>query len=105
MKTTVLGYPRIGGRRELKKAAESWWAGRISTEELAKTTAGLRRTTWETLRDAGLTSIPSNTFSLYDHVLDTAVLFGAVPARFADLSELDAYFAMARGGTRIPAGW
>jgi 5-methyltetrahydropteroyltriglutamate--homocysteine methyltransferase len=97
MKTTVLGYPRIGGRRELKKATESWWAGRISAEELAKTTAGLRRTTWETLRDAGLTSIPSNTFSLYDHVLDTAVLFGAVPARFADLSELDTYFAMARG--------
>jgi 5-methyltetrahydropteroyltriglutamate--homocysteine methyltransferase len=62
MKTTVLGYPRIGGRRELKKATESWWAGRISAEELAKTTAGLRRTTWETLRDAGLTSIPSNTF-------------------------------------------
>jgi 5-methyltetrahydropteroyltriglutamate--homocysteine methyltransferase len=97
MKTTVLGYPRIGGRRELKKATESWWAGRISAQELAETTAGLRRTTWETLRDAGLTSIPSNTFSLYDHVLDTAVLFGAVPARFAGLSELDTYFAMARG--------
>ena len=101
METTVLGYPRIGGRRELKKATESWWAGRISREELEKTTAGLRRATWETLRDAGLASIPSNTFSLYDHVLDTAVLFGAVPARFAGLSGLEAYFAMARGSDGI----
>jgi len=101
MKTTVLGYPRIGGRRELKKATESWWAGRIGTEELLETTAQLRRATWETLRDAGLASIPSNTFSLYDHVLDTAVLFGAVPARFAGLSGLDAYFAMARGADGI----
>jgi 5-methyltetrahydropteroyltriglutamate--homocysteine methyltransferase len=101
MKTTVLGYPRIGGRRELKKATESWWAGRIDAAEPAETTSRLRRATWETLRDAGLTSIPSNTFSLYDHVLDAAVLFGAVPARFAGLSGLDAYFAMARGADGI----
>ncbi len=52
---------------------------------------------WETLRDAGLDGVPSNTFSLYDHVLDTAVMFGAVPKRFAGLGSLDAYFAMARG--------
>jgi 5-methyltetrahydropteroyltriglutamate--homocysteine methyltransferase len=101
MQATVLGYPRIGGHRELKKTTESYWAGRIGAEELAQTSAGLRRATWETLRDAGLTSIPSNTFSLYDHVLDTAVLFGAVPARFAGLSGLDAYFAMARGADGV----
>src|ERR1700691_3042185 len=102
METTVLGYPRIGGRRELKKATESYWAGRIAAAELEETASGLRRQTWTTLRDAGLTAIPSNTFSLYDHVLDTAVLFGAVPPRFAGRSGLDAYFAMARGAEGVP---
>jgi 5-methyltetrahydropteroyltriglutamate--homocysteine methyltransferase len=101
METTVLGYPRIGGRRELKKATESFWAGRISAAELEQAAAGLRRETWETLRDAGLTAVPSNTFSLYDQVLDTAVLFGARPERFAGLSGMDAYFAMARGADGV----
>ncbi len=103
METTVLGYPRIGQRRELKKATESWWAGRIGADELQETTARLRADTWQMLRDTGLTAIPSNTFSLYDHVLDTAELFGAVPPRFGGLSGLDAYFAMARGADGIPA--
>src|ERR1700678_2398372 len=97
MEATVLGYPRIGPRRELKKATEAFWAGRESAVGLAETAASLRRQTWETLRDAGLSGIPSNTFSLYDHVLDTAVLFNAIPERFAGLDGLDAYFAMARG--------
>ena len=97
METTVLGYPRIGARRELKKATEAFWAGRETAAGLAETAAALRRQTWETLRDAGLSGIPSNTFSLYDHVLDAAVLFNAVPTRFAGLDGLDAYFAMARG--------
>ncbi|HEY3907725.1 MAG TPA: 5-methyltetrahydropteroyltriglutamate--homocysteine S-methyltransferase [Streptosporangiaceae bacterium] len=101
MKSTVLGYPRIGAARELKKATEAFWAGQASAAELDETAAGLRRQTWETLRDAGLTDIPSNTFSLYDHVLDTAVMLGAVPDRFAGLTDLDAYFAMARGADRI----
>jgi len=107
MDMTVLGYPRIGGQRELKKATEGYWAGRISPAELAGTATQLRRQTWETLRDAGLTSIPSNTFSLYDQVLDTAVLFGAVPPRFAGPAEpapsgLDQYFTMARGADGVP---
>jgi 5-methyltetrahydropteroyltriglutamate--homocysteine methyltransferase len=106
METTVLGYPRIGGRRELKKATEGYWAGRVSAGELAATTAQLRRQTWETLRDAGLSGIPSNTFSLYDQVLDTAVLFGAVPERFAGLEGgtdgLEQYFTMARGADGVP---
>jgi len=101
METTVLGYPRIGGRRELKKATEAFWAGRTSADSLEETAAGLRRQTWETLRDAGLAGIPSNTSSLYDHVLDTAVMVNAVPGRFAGLAGLNAYFAMARGADGI----
>jgi 5-methyltetrahydropteroyltriglutamate--homocysteine methyltransferase len=97
MEATVLGYPRIGARRELKKATEAFWAGRETAARLEETAAALRRQTWETLREAGLSGIPSNTFSLYDHVLDTAVLFNAIPKRFAGLDGLDAYFAMARG--------
>jgi 5-methyltetrahydropteroyltriglutamate--homocysteine methyltransferase len=101
METTVLGYPRIGPRRELKKATEAFWAGQSAAADLEATGAALRRQTWETLRDAGLTSIPSNTFSMYDHVLDTAVMVNAIPERFTGLHGLDAYFAMARGADRI----
>jgi methionine synthase II (cobalamin-independent) len=97
VETTVLGYPRIGARRELEKATEAFLAGRETRVSLTDTAAALRRETWETLRDAGLSGIPSNTFSLYDHVLDTAVMFNAVPERFAALDGLNAYFAMARG--------
>jgi 5-methyltetrahydropteroyltriglutamate--homocysteine methyltransferase len=103
MESTVLGYPRIGAQRELKKATEAYWAGRETAAGLEQTAAGLRRQTWETLRDAGLSDIPSNTFSLYDHVLDTAVMVNAVPKRFAGLEGLDAYFAMARGAEGITA--
>jgi 5-methyltetrahydropteroyltriglutamate--homocysteine methyltransferase len=103
MESTVLGYPRIGAQRELKKATEAYWAGRETAAGLEQTAAGLRRQTWETLRDAGLSDIPSNTFSLYDHVLDTAVMVNAVPKRFAGLAGLDAYFAMARGADGITA--
>ena len=99
MESTVLGYPRIGAQRELKKATEAYWAGRETAAGLEQTAVGLRRQTWETLRDAGLSDIPSNTFSLYDHVLDTAVMVNAVPKRFASLEGLDAYFAMARGAS------
>ena len=101
METTVLGYPRIGARRELKQATEAFWAGRSGPADLAAAAVALRRETWETLRDAGLTGIPSNTFSLYDHVLDAALMVNAVPARFAGLEDLGAYFAMARGGDGI----
>src|ERR1700685_4500937 len=97
MEATVLGYPRIGARRELKKGTEAFGAGRETADGLAETAATLRRQSWETLRDAGLAGIPSNTFSLYDHVLDTAVAFNTIPERFAGLDGLDAYFAMARG--------
>ncbi|WP_328474617.1 5-methyltetrahydropteroyltriglutamate--homocysteine S-methyltransferase [Actinoplanes sp. NBC_00393] len=103
--STVLGYPRIGANRELKKAVEAYWAGRIDAGELETTAAGLRAEVWQQLRNARLDSIPSNTFSYYDHVLDTAVAVGAIPARFArlGLSDLDTYFAMARGADTEPA--
>jgi 5-methyltetrahydropteroyltriglutamate--homocysteine methyltransferase len=101
METTVLGYPRIGAQRELKKATEGFWAGRNTAADLEAAAAGLRRQTWESLRDAGLAGIPSNTFSLYDQVLDAAVMVNAVPQRFTGLDGLDAYFAMARGADRM----
>ncbi|WP_213454618.1 5-methyltetrahydropteroyltriglutamate--homocysteine S-methyltransferase [Rhizomonospora bruguierae] len=103
--STVLGYPRIGANRELKKAVEAYWAGRIDADALAATAAGLRAEVWQTLRDARLDAIPSNTFSYYDHMLDTAVAVGAVPERFRrlGLTDLDTYFAMARGVDAEPA--
>ncbi|MEU5877099.1 5-methyltetrahydropteroyltriglutamate--homocysteine S-methyltransferase [Spirillospora sp. NPDC047279] len=92
---TVLGYPRIGPRRELKRALESYWNGRTGRDDLAATGRELRAATWRRLRDLGVETPPSNTFSLYDHVLDTAVLLGAVPERYRDAE--DVTFAMARG--------
>ncbi|GLW35641.1 5-methyltetrahydropteroyltriglutamate--homocysteine S-methyltransferase [Actinoplanes regularis] len=103
--STVLGYPRIGANRELKKAVEAYWARTLDARELEAAAAGLRAHVWQTLRNARLDAIPSNTFSYYDHVLDTAVAVGAVPDRFRrlGLSELDTYFAMARGVDAEPA--
>ncbi|MER5426864.1 5-methyltetrahydropteroyltriglutamate--homocysteine S-methyltransferase [Streptosporangium roseum] len=100
-RTTVLGYPRIGPDRELKKAVEAYWAGRLDAAGLDRTGRELRERTWSELRDTGLTDIPSNTFSFYDQMLDTSVMVGAVPARFAELDGLDRYFAMARGAQGI----
>ena len=100
--TTVLGYPRIGPDRELKRALERYWAGKIDEAALLAVGRELRQRTWLDLRDAGLDSIPSNTFSHYDQVLDTAELFGALPAR-PGLSPLDTYFAAARGVQDAPA--
>ncbi|MBN6053160.1 5-methyltetrahydropteroyltriglutamate--homocysteine S-methyltransferase [Nonomuraea sp. RK-328] len=93
--STVLGYPRIGPRRELKRALEAYWDGRSAREELDRAGAELRERTWRQLAELGLEALPSNTFSLYDHVLDTAVMLGAVPKRYLDAE--DPYFAMARG--------
>ncbi|MFI0369192.1 5-methyltetrahydropteroyltriglutamate--homocysteine S-methyltransferase [Actinomadura sp. 1N219] len=102
MNTTILGYPRIGPRRELKFATEDFWAGRADADALAKTGAELRANVWTSLRDAGLNAIPSNTFSFYDQVLDTSVLVDAVPDRYRHLRGLDRYFAMARGVQDVP---
>lgn len=110
---SILGYPRIGRRRELKKAVEAFWAGSISAEELEATAVELRRATRERLVSLGLgatdSSIPE-AFSYYDQVLDAAVTVGAIPARFASLVgddgtiDLAGYFAIARGvGDSAPA--
>ncbi|MEU8801183.1 5-methyltetrahydropteroyltriglutamate--homocysteine S-methyltransferase [Spirillospora sp. NPDC048819] len=102
MNTTILGYPRIGARRELKFATEDYWAGRADADALAKAGAELRASVWTELRDAGLDAVPSNTFSFYDQVLDTSVLVDAVPDRYRHLTGFDRYFAMARGVQDVP---
>jgi 5-methyltetrahydropteroyltriglutamate--homocysteine methyltransferase len=102
--STVLGWPRIGPRRELKRAEESFWAGKSGADDLRSVAEGLRRDSWTGLRDAGLGQVPGNTFSYYDHVLDTALAVGAVPERFAGITDpLERLFAMARGREGAPA--
>ncbi|OKI29004.1 5-methyltetrahydropteroyltriglutamate--homocysteine S-methyltransferase [Streptomyces sp. CB03911] len=96
----MYGCPRQGPDRELKKAIEGYWAGRVTAAGLHTTAAGLRRDTWRRLAEAGVTEVPTGDFSLYDHVLDTTVAVGAIPARHraaVDADPLDGYFAMARG--------
>ncbi|MDF5752881.1 5-methyltetrahydropteroyltriglutamate--homocysteine S-methyltransferase [Spongiactinospora sp. TRM90649] len=96
--STVLGYPRIGPRRELKRALEAYWDGRAEVGELRAAGAELRARTWRRLAGLGLPALPSNTFSAYDHVLDTAVMLGAVPERYlGGETPEETYFAMARG--------
>ncbi|MCH8152589.1 MAG: 5-methyltetrahydropteroyltriglutamate--homocysteine S-methyltransferase [Planctomycetes bacterium] len=95
-----LGFPRIGPKRELKKALESYWSGACGLSELEAVGAELRKANWRLQRDAGIDHIPSNDFSFYDHVLDTCAMVGAVPDRYAwnaGCVDLDTYFAMARG--------
>jgi 5-methyltetrahydropteroyltriglutamate--homocysteine methyltransferase len=97
---TSLGYPRIGARRELKKALEQFWSGKLGEAEMLAQAAGLRQQHWQLQQRAGLTHIPSNDFSLYDHVLDTVAMVGAVPKRYqwdGSVVDLRTYFAMARG--------
>jgi 5-methyltetrahydropteroyltriglutamate--homocysteine methyltransferase len=97
MTSTVLGYPRIGPRRELKRALEAYWEGRSGRDELLATGRALRAAGWQRLASLGLAVPPSNTFSFYDHVLDTAQLLDAVPDRHRRADPLETYFAMARG--------
>jgi 5-methyltetrahydropteroyltriglutamate--homocysteine methyltransferase len=103
MQTQNLGYPRIGNNRELKKASEKYWAGKISASELDSVAKTIRLQNWKTQQQQGIDLIPCNDFSFYDHVLDTAMMVGAIPERFhalvenKQLSNLDLLFAMARG--------
>jgi 5-methyltetrahydropteroyltriglutamate--homocysteine methyltransferase len=97
---TNLGYPRIGARRELKKVLEQFWSGKLGEDEMLAQAASLRQQHWQLQQRAGLTHIPSNDFSLYDHVLDTVAMVGAVPKRYqwdGSAVDLRTYFAMARG--------
>lgn len=102
---THLGFPRIGRRRELKRALETYWRDGDPAPLLA-TAQELRARHWRLAREAGADSVPANDFSLYDHVLDHAVLFDAVPARYRQAfaaDPLQGYFAMARGGGGLHA--
>jgi len=107
---TNLGFPRIGAKRELKRALESHWRGEIDAQQLQQQAAALRLTHWQLQRQAGADVVPCNDFSLYDAVLDTAFLFDIIPDRYralADTDPLQGYFAMARGvqkdGVDLPA--
>lgn len=99
MKTSIVGYPRIGARRELKFASERYFRHEISEAELQTAAKAVRLAGLNAQKNSGLDFVPSNDFSFYDNTLDAAVLLGAVPARYAalGLSPLDTYFAMARG--------
>ncbi len=102
----TLGFPRIGAQRELKQAQEAFWRGESSVEALHITARQLRQRHWLLQKGAGIERIAVGDFTLYDHVLDHQVLFGALPARFgldvANLSTED-YFALARGNAQQPA--
>jgi 5-methyltetrahydropteroyltriglutamate--homocysteine methyltransferase len=100
VRSAILGYPRMGPARELKKALERYWAGGDSRHLLTEA-ARIRALHWEAQKTAGIDFIPSGDFSLYDHVLDTAVMLGAVPSRFlSSATPLETYFLMARGVVR-----
>jgi 5-methyltetrahydropteroyltriglutamate--homocysteine methyltransferase len=103
MLTHNLGYPRIGNYRELKKANEQYWLGKISANELEQTGKIIRQQNWQLQRNAGIDILPCNDFSFYDHVLDTCMMVGAIPERFytlmdkKQLPDIDLLFTMARG--------
>lgn len=100
MTATTLGFSRMGRNRELKKALERHWSGKSKAAELLDVARELRQSHWRLQRQSGLTQVPCNDFSLYDHVLDMAVMVGAIPKRFENASPgLDRYFTMARGAS------
>lgn len=107
--SSVLGFPRIGANREVKKAVEAYWAGKISADELTKAALEVKKYNWTNLKARGVDFIPSGDFTLYDHVLDHSAAFNAIPSRYTGLglSPLDVYFAMGRGrqadGVDVPA--
>jgi 5-methyltetrahydropteroyltriglutamate--homocysteine methyltransferase len=105
--TTNLGYPRIGKHRELKRVIERYWGGKATEDEVREVAAGIRQANWQTQLDAGIDLIPCNDFTYYDHMLDTACLFGLVPERFNHTAgepvSLATYSQMARGGDGVAA--
>lgn len=99
MRTSIIGYPRVGSLRELKFATEKYFRKEISDGKLQNVATEIRKSAWTAQKNSGLDFIASNDFSFYDNMLDTAVLFNIVPKRYMNLnlSALDTYFAMARG--------
>jgi 5-methyltetrahydropteroyltriglutamate--homocysteine methyltransferase len=106
VRTTNLGYPRIGRQRELKKATEAYWKGTLSEDDLRAAARRIEEESWRIQGAKGIDLVPVNDMSLYDHVLDTACLFLAIPPRYGhrgDTVDLATYFAMARGRADAPA--
>ncbi|RCI14219.1 hypothetical protein L249_6032 [Ophiocordyceps polyrhachis-furcata BCC 54312] len=109
VQSAILGFPRMGANRELKKATEAYWAGKLSQPELLAEAMRLRLAHWKIQKDAGVDVIPSNDFALYDQVLCHIQDFGAVPERYTKngLDPVDQYFAMGRGhqkgGVDVPS--
>ena len=100
IKTHSLGYPRIGAKRELKRATEAYWKGDLTLEELLATGKTIRETNWKQQESAGIGLIPINDFSFYDQMLDMSCLLGNVPARFkwtGGKTDVDTVFTVARG--------
>ena len=99
--SSSLGYPRIGPNRELKWLLESFWNKKINENDFLQKISNIKKNNWLTQRKAGVHFIPSNDFSLYDHVLDMCLTVDAIPERFKKLknkkNKFDLYFAMARG--------
>ncbi|KAI8621787.1 5-methyltetrahydropteroyltriglutamate-homocysteine methyltransferase [Chytriomyces sp. MP71] len=98
--SSILGFPRMGVNRDLKHLVEGFWKGTVTEADLLSGAKDLRAKHWKIQQEKGIQHIPSNDFSLYDHILDAAVTFGAIPPRYSALKGLDLYFAMARGVQR-----
>ena len=99
MKTAVIGYPRVGKLRELKFVSEKYFRNEVSEQELKNTATELRKQHWLVQKENNIDFIPSNDFSFYDNMLDTAFLLNIIPERYnkLSLSDIDTYFSMARG--------
>ncbi|GME87112.1 hypothetical protein B5S28_g2737 [[Candida] boidinii] len=99
VQSSVLGFPRIGAFRELKKTTEAYWAGKVDQEQLLKVGKDIRANNWKLQKEAGVDIIASNDFSYYDQVLDLSLLFNVIPDRYTkyELSPIDTLFAMGRG--------
>lgn len=109
VQSAVLGFPRMGRLRDLKKANEAYWGGKLSRDDLLAEGKRLRLEHWKIQKDAGVDIIPSNDFAYYDHVLDHIQMFNAIPERYSThkLEPIDEYFAMGRGhqkdGVDVPS--
>ena len=102
-KNYVTGFARIGEKRELKKVLESFWSNSCSFSDVEEVAHDLKKRHWSYQKDAGITYISSNDFSLYDNMLDLSITLGAIPQRFRALDGEDLYFAMARGNKDLTA--
>ncbi|KAJ2013649.1 methionine-synthesizing 5- methyltetrahydropteroyltriglutamate--homocysteine methyltransferase [Coemansia sp. RSA 922] len=99
IKSTILGFPRMGSDRQLKKLVEGFWSGKVTEQELAEGSKQLRADHWALQASYGLSEVPVGDFSYYDHVLDAAFAAGIIPERYqqVDNAGTQAYFAMGRG--------